>query len=79
MAKGAGTPAWDLEVGEPVAPTLIGACATVPSHTWTELSPPDPGTRLLRDAVPCGGHWYAVSGRAGPDGGPSPAVGFGAS
>ncbi len=53
---------------------LLGACASVPGNAWTELSLPGPGTRMLRDAVACGGHWYVVGGRAGPDGETSPAA-----
>src|SRR5690349_18264192 len=53
---------------------LLGACASVPGNAWRELSLPGPGTRLLRDAVSCGGHWYVVGGHAGTDGETSPAV-----
>lgn len=53
---------------------VLGACAAAPSNAWTELSLPGPATRLLRDAVACGGRWYVVGGRAGPDGETSPAA-----
>ena len=56
-----------------VALALVGACASVP-NAWTELSLPGPGSRLLRDAVACGGHWYVVGGRSTPDGETSPAA-----
>jgi hypothetical protein len=57
-----------------VALALLGACAGGPGNAWTELSLPGPGARLLRDAVACGGHWYVVGGRSGPDGETSPAA-----
>jgi len=53
---------------------LLGACAGGPVNAWRELSLPGPGTRLLRDAVACGGHLYVVGGRASPDGETSPAA-----
>jgi hypothetical protein len=53
---------------------LVGACASAPGNAWTEASLPGPGSRLLRDAVACGEHWYVVGGRAGGGGETSPAA-----
>jgi hypothetical protein len=57
-----------------VALVLLGACGSAPPNAWREMSLPGPGTRLLRDAVACGGHWYVVGGRAAPDSETSPAA-----
>jgi hypothetical protein len=54
---------------------VVAACSSSPPVSdWAEVALPGAAPRLVRDAVDCGGHWYAVGAHTGADGETSPAA-----